>query len=302
MSALILYWTGHYADAIARAQEAIEIARAVNDTSNLIRALSDLGLALGASGRYEAALGAFEQARRFGQEYGIETWVARAISMRGGLHLEVLDFTGAETLAEEARELGRSVNFLHAVVSGGIDLLLTFARRGDVGRTERLIDEVAQAAHNASGSHGWLWRLRLTQARAEIALARGDWTAACRWASDTVEQSMARGRPKYEALARATRGQALAQRGHPVQALVELRAAVTVARTTGDPTLFLRTAALLLALDGNDSLLAESRSAVEQIARSLSNTGLRQRFAAAEPVRMLARLTPLSTLPFNCGA
>jgi hypothetical protein len=139
----------------------------------------------------------------------------------------------------------------------------------------------------------------LTQARAEIALARADWDAACRWASDAVEQSVARGRPKYEALARATRGQTLAQRGHPVQALVDFRAAVSVARTTGDPTLFLRTAVLLLGLEGNDSLLAESRSAVEQIAKSLPNTGLRQRFAAAEPVRMVARLTPLSTLPFN---
>jgi len=47
---------------------------AVNDTSNMIRALSDLGMALGASGRYDEALRAFEQARRFGQEYGIETW------------------------------------------------------------------------------------------------------------------------------------------------------------------------------------------------------------------------------------
>lgn len=299
MSALILYWTGHYADAIARAKEAIEIARTVNDTSNMIRALSDLGMALGASGQYKAALETFEQARRSGQEYGVETWMARAISMRGGLHLDVFDFKGAETLAEEARELGRSLNFLHSVVSGGIDLLLTFARRGDVGRTERLIDEVAQAARNASGSHGWLWRLRLTQARAEIALARADWETACRWAADTVEQSVRRGRPKYEALARATRGQALAQRGDLVQALVDVRAAVTVARTAGDPALLLRTAALLLALEGNDDLLAESRSAVEQIARSLPETGLRQRFAAAEPVRMVARLTPWSIFPSN---
>jgi tetratricopeptide (TPR) repeat protein len=296
MSALIPYWTGHYADAIARAQEAIEIARAVNDTSNMLRALSDLAMALGASGRYEEALEAFEQARRFGQEYGIETWVARAISMRAGLHLAIFDFVGAETLAEEARDLGRSSNFLHSVVSGGIDLLLTFARHNDVGRTAGLIDEVAQAAQHASGSHGWLWRLRLTQARAEIALARADWETACRWASDTIEQSVARGRPKYEALGRTTRGQALAQRGRPAQALVDLRAAVTVARTTGDPSLFLRTAALLLALDGNDSLLADSRSAVEQIARSLPDSALRQRFAAAEPVRIIARLTPLSTV------
>jgi hypothetical protein len=75
-------------------------------------------MALGGSGRYAEALQAFERARRFGQEYGIHTWAARAISMRGGLHLDVFDFAGAERVAEEARELGQSANFLHPVISG----------------------------------------------------------------------------------------------------------------------------------------------------------------------------------------
>ena len=90
-----------------------------------------------ASGRYQEALQTFEQARRFGREYGIDTWTARAISMCGGVHLDVFDFDNAETLAEEARELGRSVNFLLPVVSGGIDLLLSFVRRGEVDAPRR---------------------------------------------------------------------------------------------------------------------------------------------------------------------
>lgn len=69
---------------------------------------------------------------------------APAISMCGGLHLDVLDYERAETLGEEAREIGRSVNSLSLVVSGGIDLLLSFVRRGEVGRSERLLQEVAE--------------------------------------------------------------------------------------------------------------------------------------------------------------
>ena len=287
MSSLILYWTGNYDEAIRRAREAIGLARAVNDTSNLIRALSDLGLALGASGCYQEALQTFEHARRFGREYGIDTWTARAISMCGGVHLDVFDFDGAETLAEEARELGRSVNFLLPVVSGGIDLLLSFVRRGEVGRTETLIDEVTRAAENASGAHGWLWRLRLAQARAEIALARADWDAALQSTSDAVDQSVALGRRKYEALARAARGQALSKSGRTVQGLAEVRAAVKVARTTGDPALLVRTAAQLLTHGIDEPLLAEARAAVEQIANNLPDTCMRERFAAAEPVRLL---------------
>jgi ATP/maltotriose-dependent transcriptional regulator MalT len=145
-------------------------------------------------------------------------------------------------------------------------------------------------AQTASGAHGWLWRLRLAQTRAEIALARGEWDAAFEWASDAVEQSVARGRRKYEALALGARGHALAKRGRIAEALVELRAAVNVARTTGDPALLLRTAALLLAIEGDERVLAEARSAVEQIADHLPDAGMRQQFAAAEPVRLLARL------------
>ena len=60
--------------------------------------------------------------------------------------------------------------------------------------------------------------------------------------------------------------------------------------TTGDPALFLRAAAPLLAIEGHESLVAEARCRVEQIAEHLPATGMRQRFAAAEPVRTLARL------------
>jgi hypothetical protein len=81
-------------------------------------------------------------------------------------------------LVSEAREIGRSLKFMHPVVSGGIDLLLCFARRGEVNRAERLIDEVTAATRTAAGAHGWLWPLRLAQAQAEIALASGHWAAA----------------------------------------------------------------------------------------------------------------------------
>ena len=106
-------------------------------------------------------------------EYGVLPLLARATAMAAGFHLSVFDFEGGVALASEARELGRSAGFLPSVVSAGIDLLLTFARRHDPGRAEGLLPETAAAAVGATGSHRWLWELRLTQVRAELAL--GAW-------------------------------------------------------------------------------------------------------------------------------
>jgi hypothetical protein len=46
------------------------------------------------------------------------------------LHLDLFDFAGAQALAEEAREIGHSLRWTRGIVSGGIDLLLNFARHG----------------------------------------------------------------------------------------------------------------------------------------------------------------------------
>ena len=73
--------------------------------------------------------------------------------MSAGYHLDVFDYVGNEALAEEARELARSVNFTPPMISAGLDLMLNFARRQDVGRAEKLIDQVAESAAAATAWH-----------------------------------------------------------------------------------------------------------------------------------------------------
>ena len=290
MSGLILYWVGRPDAAIARARESVVIGREANDTYNTIRALGDLGLALTAGGRYDEALQVFDEAQRFGREYGIAPMLARAIAMRGGLHLEVFDWAGAQALAEEARELGRSANFSLAVVSAGIDLLFNFVRRHELGPTEQLVDEIADAVRAASGAHGWLWKLRFAQARAELALARRTWEEALRWADEVVTQSCARGRVKYQVAGLGTHGQALAALGRTDGAIADLRRGVDLARPVGDPALFLRAASELLAVDGDDALAVEARVVAERISAALPDTTMRDHFQNAKPLVLLQRL------------
>jgi hypothetical protein len=139
--------------------------------------------------------------------------------MQAGLHLSVFDLVGAEALQREARELAQSLDFAPTIVSAGIDLLLTFARRHDPGSGETLLRETTVAAATTPGWHEWLWRLRLCQVRAELALARGTFDTAVVEASEGIEQSRARRRPKYEALGLITRAHALNALGRTREAI-----------------------------------------------------------------------------------
>lgn len=279
------YQLGRIHEAIARGKESVQVAREANHVSMIVQALPQLGLSLAASGCYDDAQHVFEEARRYGAEYGIRTLLARAIAMSAGYHLDVFDYAGNEALAEEARELARSLGFTPPAISAGLDLLLNFARRQEVGRAEKLVVEVGAIVEKATAWHGWLWGLRFAEARAEIALARGDWDAALRMATQAIEQSRLRGRVKYEALGLTTRSRALAAVGCTPDAIADIQRAVGLARDMGDPALFVRGASVLLALDGSDTLAAEARGHLEQIASALPDDTLRRTFESAEPVR-----------------
>ncbi|HEY7092746.1 MAG TPA: AAA family ATPase [Ktedonobacterales bacterium] len=290
-SGLNLYWLGKYDAAIERSRQGLALAQETRETTYTAIALDNLGLALTGSGRYNDALLVFAEAEQFALENRTGQWQAASMAMRGGVHLEVFDYEGAEQLAEKARIIARTANWPPASVSAGIDLLLNFARRHEIGRTNALLPEVAEAAASAQGHHGWLWRLRLAQARTEIALARGRWEEALRWAEDALAQGRKRGRVKYQVAGLKARAEALIALNRHQEALSDLRAAVTLARPVGDPAMFLRASAPLLALDGDDTLLAEARAAALRIASELRDAETLARFQSAEQVRVLGKLT-----------
>jgi hypothetical protein len=53
-------------------------------------------------------------------------------------------------------------------------LLSIATRRGDLTRARAALDEVAKPAEAAGAWHGWVWRMRLDELRAEIALRAGE--------------------------------------------------------------------------------------------------------------------------------
>jgi tetratricopeptide (TPR) repeat protein len=252
-------------------------------------ALPSLGLALAGTGRYDEAADVFAEARRLGRDYGAETLLARSIACSAGFRLDLYDFAGAEAVSEEAREMAWSLGFAPPAISAGIDLIMNYARRGEVDRAERVVAEVVDGVEQAAGFHGWLWRLRLAEARAELALARGEWEDAIRLADEAAGQSRTRGRAKYEVLGLVTRAAGLTASGRSREALAALESAVALARPVGDPALFLRAAAGLLAIGGSDALAAEGRAVCLRVAEGLSDSDLRCQFRNAEALQVVSR-------------
>jgi serine/threonine protein kinase/tetratricopeptide (TPR) repeat protein len=287
MGPLTLYLAGRSTEALASAAVAVDSARSSRDTTFIMYSLTHLGLNLAAVGRYTEAANAFHEARNFGRKYGAIPMLARATAIAAGLHLTLFDFEGAEALQSEACELARAVDFVPPIVSAGIDSLLTFARLREPGRAQRLLEETAAAAASTAGWHQWLWHLRLTQARAELALARGSVDEAIATGTDSIEQSRARVRPKYEALGLITRARALNALSRTRDAITDAKTAVAVADKTGDPALLLLTLDALLEIDGTDELATRARVVIDSIYERLPSEVMRRRFSESEVVRRI---------------
>jgi hypothetical protein len=194
--------------------------------------------------------------------------------------LSLGDLNGAMARAFDARELAHRVAFEPPLVSAGIDLLMIFARQGDPGRADALLDETAEAVRKASGWHAWKWSMRLSQARAELACARGAWAEAVQSATYVIDQSRSRHRPKYEVLGLVTRARAAHRLGART-AVKDARAAVDAGRRLADPAVLLDCLIALIEMQGTDALLGEARRTAQKIARAVSDERLRSAFLTA---------------------
>jgi len=288
---LTLYWAGRIDEAIQHGRQAVEHASASDDPSFRLYALQHLGLSLSGAGRFDESLRVFDEARAFGQHCGALPLLARATAMSVAPLLSLGDFDGAMVRALEARELAHRIAFEPPLVSAGIDLLLISARRPDPGKAEGLLEETAEAAQKARGWHAWKWSIRLAQARAELAVARGAWGEAVREATRVIDQSRSRHRLKYEALGLATKARASHRLGAR-SALQDARAAAHTARRLADPAVLLDCLIVLLEIEGSDALREEARQTTHSILRAVSDESLRSAFVTSlqsKAPRLLAK-------------
>jgi tetratricopeptide (TPR) repeat protein len=285
LGTLTLYLAGRSAEALPLASDGAQAARTSRDSTLIMYSLSHLGLNLMGVGRYGEAAGIFQEARTFGRKYGALSMLARVTAMAAGFHLTVFDYEGAAALRSEAQDLARSAGFAPPLISANIDALLALARCHDPGPAQELLARTVADATKTGGWHQWLWQMRLAQTRAELALARGTVEEAITAASEAIDASRARRRPKYEALGYMTRARGLHAAGRTHAAIADARHAVGTATAIADPALLLMALDALLDLDGSDELQSQAHAVSERMEQSLPDDLMRAQFRAADIVR-----------------
>jgi tetratricopeptide (TPR) repeat protein len=249
-------------------------------------------LTLTGMGRHEEALPRFEEFIARGREFDLmHRMTARALNMSSALYRDLFQLDEATRRNQEAAELGAAAGFANAVLQSGIDQLFTDLARGEVGRAEARWPELWDRTQNIKGTHQWLMAGRLAEAKAEIALAKGDHAEAAVLAQEAIDQSRQVQRAKYELAARLVLGQALMALGRPDRGIDQLHTALDGIRRLGHPPTLWRawwTLGTALAQTGQDDEAAVAVSAAASTLRTFAATLAPERagpLLAAEPSR-----------------
>jgi tetratricopeptide (TPR) repeat protein len=280
---LALYWVARYREAAVAAARVLDVSRQANDVMSTTLTLPHRALSLASLGEYAEALATFDEARAYGARHGNHGLAARVLSMRGGTYLALLDYEAAEALAHEATALAGRGAFIPPVIASALDLVLIAIRRGDHARAEAQLAEVAPKAEAAGAWHRWVWRLRLDEIRAELALRKGEHAAAIELATRADDQAVKCGRLRYRVWSRCLRGHALAASDRHGDAHADLDAALAGARELHEPALLLHALCASLAVRPDLVLAAEARTLVRTLAAAHPEETTR--------ARLLARVT-----------
>jgi class 3 adenylate cyclase len=267
------YWAGLHEPAVEAARRADELAREMYSMAGLSG--PTVALALAGAGRHAEALQTFAASDRILQELDQHSLQARHRNSWAGTLRELGAVEEARRLNEEAIAVAAEASFTAGLVSGKIDLILCDLGLGEVGRAEAIWPELWETALATRGWHEWLWQIRLMDAKAQLALARGRAEEAAEHANAALELASRVGRKKYVIAARTVLGAALLEQNRAAHAVDVLREALAGAEQLGHPPSIVRAAACL-----TDALQSVGEdAAAEQSSRTATETV--QRFVAA---------------------
>jgi len=231
------------------------------------------GLALAGLGRYQEALTAADDA--------IAT--ARRLGRADNVVMNYSTLILREVFAlEEARDRSQTVadrlgpsDFNMPWMNARADWIAAELLLGELGTVERLWPDAWEDAQNVQAWEHWLVSGRLAVARAQLELGAGRLDDAVTWSRRAFEMAESGGRPKYEAIALQTLGQALTQQGLAGEAVGELERAVAIADELGSPLVRWETRAALATAQraaGRDpeAMLSGSTTIIRDVAASLS--------------------------------
>lgn len=287
------YVQGDFEEALEQGRRGYELAMELQALEPLMIGGSAVATALIGLNRPEEAIEFLtDLTKRSGEIEVAPRMTGRAINMIAGALREIFDLEGARNRNEEAIELGRQAAFPNVIFQGRADLIYVDLAAGDVGAAQAAIPKMMEDIPALKGWHEWLVRGRVQQARAEAALAAGNFEDAAGAARAAIEEAKGM-RRKYETLGMIVYASSLVGLKELEKAQRAFEQALDLAeQLKHSPTLWrcLAGASQLQHRLGNDDAAAalseRAISLIERYASSLTETH-KQGFLAAESVHKI---------------
>jgi hypothetical protein len=151
-----------------------------------------LGLSLAAVGQYRQASEAFAEAKEVARELDSEIHALAAVTKTVGFRIDTYNYEAAKAISLEVYGPAGSIDhYPYVAISTGIDLILIAARTGAPEDGDEVLANIVGRINMEHGRHGFLWRMRIAVARAELELAKGHDEAAI----EPAEEGLKRSRP-----------------------------------------------------------------------------------------------------------
>ena len=283
------------AEVIQETEQALKIAREIDQRPDEAYALFQLALCLGSQGEYGRALEAVQQSLDIAEEIEHRQWQTAAHTVLGGIYSGLLAYQQAREHFEQALALAREIGslFWTRIATGYLASALIL--QGDLGHAELVLN----AALDPQTLDQTMAQRLMWCAQVELALAHGNPTRALEIIDQLIASAANVSEGEHILRVSKLHGEALIALQRITEAKAALEAAQEIAATHGvRPTLW-RIAVLL----GNfnkaqghheeaEQSYSAARTLIEELAATIPDESLRDNF-----MRQATRMLPHTRSP-----
>jgi len=284
------------AEVIQDTEQALKIAREIDQRPAEAYALFQLALCLGSQGEYGRALATAQQSLDIAEEIEHRQWQTAAQTVLGGIYHGLFAYPQAREHFEQALTLAHEIGSLFWTRIATGYLASALISQGDISQAERVLS----AALDAQTPTQTMAQRLMWCAQVELALAKGKPERALEITDQLIASDINTSGGRNILRVSKLRGQALLALHRAAEAKVELEAVQEIAATLGASPMLWRINALLgnfymVQGDHEEAEKAHSsaRTLIEELAATMPDEALRDNFLE-KAMALLPHTRPLS--------
>jgi tetratricopeptide (TPR) repeat protein len=293
---LLRNWTGDFEAAVRLQDEGLLLARDRGLLLPLLYSCFMRGMTLTGKGNYDDAFASFTEGLALAERVGDEAIHHRLLNCLGWLYAELGDLDHAEALNTSSAQIGRRRRDPGTQPNAELNLGDVIRARGDLPVAQELYDGVYRYWKDP-GSSQWMrfrYSIRMFASMGELALARGDLSAARNYSAECLNLATRTGSRKNLVKAWRLAGELQRAQRDWDRAEQHLRTALALAASIGNPVQYWRSELALGQLLSDAGRPEEAREAfqrahlrMQRVRESLSHERLRDAFEKSGELRLV---------------